>query len=189
MNNARRWVKEQLVAARQSLPLPMLGIDSDNGGELINHQLLDWCAHNGIKLTRSRPCRKNDNCFAEQKNGDAARKTVGHDRFGGQSAFKALSGVYRYLNPLLNCFYPTPRLVAKEKPPSGRHKKKYEKDPKPPCQRLAGSPDLSGERKAELLRGKAAVNPVWLKYASGEARDRPLKLSVIEPGIPSGQVS
>ena len=52
----------------------MLGIDSDNGGEFINHQLFDWCIQNEVKFTRGRPYRKNDNCFVEQKNGDVVEK-------------------------------------------------------------------------------------------------------------------
>jgi hypothetical protein len=167
----------------------MLGIDSDNGGEFINHQLLDWCIQNGVKFTRSRPYRKNDNCFVEQKNGDVVRKTVGYARFEGQNAVNALTEVYRYLNPLLNYFYPTLRLVAKEKLPSGRYKKIYEKEPKPPYQRLLESPHLSDECKYELNRRKDLLNPVKLKHALDEARDRLLKLSVIESIVPSDKVS
>ena len=189
LNNAHRWVKERIVHTRQALPFPMLGIDSDNGGEFINHQLFDWCVQNGVKFTRGRPYHKNDNCFVEQKNGDVVRKTVGYARFEGQNAADALSDVYRYLNPLLNYFYPTIRLTAKEKLPSGRYKKIYEKDPKPPCQRLLESPDLSEECKAELRRRMAALNPVELKRAMDKARDRLLKLSVIEAIIPSSKVS
>ena len=189
LNNAHRWVKEQIIHAHETLPFPMLGIDSDNGGEFINHQVLDWCVQNGIKFTRSRPYRKNDNCFVEQKNGDVVRKTVGYARFEGENALNALSDVYRYLNPLLNYFYPTIRLTAKEKLPSGRYKKIYEKEPKPPCQRLLESPDLSEDYKTELRLRKAALNPVELKHAMDEARDRLLKLSVIESSIPSTKVS
>ena len=86
LNNAHRWVKEQIALTRENLPFPMLGIDSDNGGEFINRQLFDWCVQNNIKFTRGRPYRKNDNCFVEQKNGDVVRKTVGYARFEGQNA-------------------------------------------------------------------------------------------------------
>src|SRR5215510_8163447 len=140
LNNAHRWVKEQIAHVHEILPFPMRGLDSDNGGEFINHQLFDWCIQNNIKFTRGRPYRKNDNCFVEQKNGDVVRKTVGYARFEGQNAYNALSDVYCYLNPLLNYFYPTLRLIAKEKLPSGRYKKIYEKDPKTPYQRLIESP-------------------------------------------------
>ena len=189
LNNAHRWVKEQIVQTKENLPFPLLGIDSDNGGEFINNQLLDWCLQNGIKFTRGRPYRKNDNCFVEQKNGDVVRKTVGYARFEGQNAYNALSEVYRFLNPLLNYWYPTLRLIAKEKLPSGRYKKIYEKDPKTPCQRLLESPDISEACKVELQRRMALLNPVELKRGLDEARDRLLKLSVIPSSIPSIKVS
>jgi hypothetical protein len=189
LNNAHRWVREQIESTRDSLPFPMLGIDSDNGGEFINHQLFDWCVQNNIKFTRGRPYRKNDNCFVEQKNGDVVRKTVGYGRFEGQDAFNALDEVYRFLNPLLNYWYPTIRLAAKEKLPSGRYKKIYEKDPKTPCQRLLESPCIGEECKAELRRRAALLNPVALKRGLDEVRDRLLKLSVIESSIPSSRVS
>jgi hypothetical protein len=189
LNNAHRWVKERIESTRDSLPFPMLGIDSDNGGEFINHQLLDWCIQNNIKFTRGRPYRKNDNCFVEQKNGDVVRKTVGYGRFEGQNAFNALDELYRFLNPLLNYWYPTIRLAAKEKLPSGRYKKIYEKDPKTPCQRLLESPYISEESKKELRIRAALLNPVALKRGLDEARDRLLKLSVMESSIPSSRVS
>lgn len=189
LNNAHRWIKEQIADTQKNLPFPMLGIDSDNGGEFINHQLLDWCVQNNIKFTRGRPYRKNDNCFVEQKNGDVVRKTVGYSRFEGEKALKELSEVYRFLNPLLNYWYPTLRLIAKEKLPSGRYKKIYEKEAKTPYQRILESPDVSEECKAELIRRKELLNPVVLKRALNEARDRLLKLSVIESIIPSTKVS
>jgi len=188
LNNAHRWVKERIIQTREDLPFPMLGIDSDNGGEFINHQLLDWCVQNKIKFTRSRPYRKNDNCFVEQKNFDVVRKTVGYSRFEGGKALKALENVYRYLNPLLNFWYPTMRLIAKEKLPSGRYKKIYEKDPKPPYMRLLESPFISDECKAGLLGRAALFNPIELKRRMDKARERLLKLSVIESSIPSGKV-
>jgi len=189
LNNAHRWVKEQIAFAHSQLPFPMLGIDSDNGGEFINHQLLQWCKENNVKFTRGRPYRKNDNCFVEQKNGDAVRKTVGYGRFEGQKALDALSEVYRFLNPLLNYWYPTLRLTAKEKLPSGRYKKIYEKDPKTPYQRLLESPEVSNECKEELRRRAAQLNPVALKRGLDGARDRLLKLSQIGLSIPTGKVS
>jgi len=189
LNNAHRWVKEQIAAVHSALPFPMLGIDSDNGGEFINHQLLDWCVQHTVKFTRGRPYHKNDNCFVEQKNGDAVRKTVGYARFEGQQACDALAGVYRYLTLLLNYWYPTLRLIAKEKLPSGRYKKIYEKEAKTPYQRLLESPYVSEECKAELRSRAACLNPVQLKRAMDEARDRLLKLSVIESNIPSTKVS
>jgi hypothetical protein len=94
----------------------------------------------------------------------------------------ALEEVYRCLNPLLNYWYPTLRLIAKEKLASGRYKKIYEKVPKTPCQRLLESPDLAEEHKAELRRRAALFNPVALKREMDKARERLLKL-VAQRGI------
>ena len=53
-------------------------------------------------ITRSRPYRKNDNCFVEQKNGDLVRKTVGYARFEGEKALQAeLRRRAALLNPVV----------------------------------------------------------------------------------------
>ena len=194
LNNAHYWVKEQISAVHSNLPFLILVIDSDNGGEFINHQLFDWCVQNNIKFTRGRPYRKNDNCLwhscrVEQKNGEVIRKTVGYVRFECQNACDALAEVYRYLSPLLNYWNPTLWPIAKEKLLSGRYKKIYEKEAKMPYQRLLESPDVGEESKAKLRCRAALLNPVQLKRAMDEVRDRLLKLSMIEAAIPSNKVS
>jgi len=47
------------------LPFPLLGLDSDNGGEFINRTLVHYCEDESITLTRARPYRKNDSCHVE----------------------------------------------------------------------------------------------------------------------------
>jgi hypothetical protein len=64
-NRARRWTFEALLDVRRSLPFPLLGIDSDNGGEFINHHLAEYCRAQAITFTRSRPAEKNDCCYVE----------------------------------------------------------------------------------------------------------------------------
>jgi hypothetical protein len=54
---------------RRRLPLPLLGLDSDNGSEFINQTLYAYCQRQGITFTRSRPWKKNDSAHVEQKNG------------------------------------------------------------------------------------------------------------------------
>lgn len=50
----------QLIERR--LPFALLGLDSDNGSELINHHLPRYCRERRIRFTRSRPYCNNDNC-------------------------------------------------------------------------------------------------------------------------------
>ena len=52
----------------QRLPFPLLGLDSDNCGEFINHRLYAYCQRNKITFTRSRTYKKNDGAHVEQKN-------------------------------------------------------------------------------------------------------------------------
>jgi hypothetical protein len=52
---------------RKQLPMPMLGLDSDNGSEFINQSLYNYCQHSSITFTRSRSYKKNDSCHVEQK--------------------------------------------------------------------------------------------------------------------------
>ena len=63
----------------------ILGLDSDNGAEFINHHMKRYCEQEKITFTRSRPYRKNDNCFVEQENYSVVRRLVGYDRYQGEA--------------------------------------------------------------------------------------------------------
>jgi hypothetical protein len=60
--------------ARTLFPFPILGIDTDNGGEFLNETLIAYCEREELTFTRGRPYVKNDQCFVEQKNGAIVRK-------------------------------------------------------------------------------------------------------------------
>jgi hypothetical protein len=161
LNKAQKWVMEALPDIHHNLPFPLLGIDSDNGSEFINRTLLSWCDTNHITFTRSRPYKKNDNCFVEQKNLTCVRGYVGYYRFDTPSEREALAAVYRSLCPLLNYFLPVIKLASKTRVGS-KVRKVYDK-PASPCQRLLASPDLPDPAKAELTRRYQRYNPVVLQ--------------------------
>ena len=98
-NRAHSKVKQHIIEIKNSLSFPLKGADSGCGGEFINHQVWQWCKENGVGFTRGRPCRKNDNCFAEQKNGGVIRKTAGCYRFDTGQETAALAEVCRHLCP------------------------------------------------------------------------------------------
>jgi hypothetical protein len=177
LNAANIWVKAAMEDIKADLPFPMTGAHYDNGMEFINEPLLSWCIRRHIEATRSRPYHKNDNCYAEQKNYAAVRKTVGYFRFDTAEECAALSEVYRWLCPLYNYWMPSFRLVAKEKLADGRYRKVYEKQPRTPYERLTESPDVSVECKAELERRRAGQNPVELNRNLNEAVVRLLKIN------------
>ena len=96
------------------LPFPLIEIHSDNGCVFINHDTVNWRdVAKTILITRSRPHHKNDNCFAEQKNGAVVRTYLGYARFDTNKEFDALIKVYKLLYPLLNYFIPSKKLISK----------------------------------------------------------------------------
>lgn len=145
---------------RHRLPMPMLGLDSDNGGEFINHSLYDYCRRNNITFTRSRSYKKNDSCHVEQKNWSVVRRTIGYDRFSSKAAFKALDDVYTCLRLYINFFQPVLKLVGKSR--HGAKIRKVYDTAQTPYQRLLKSEVLTEPKKRELAAIYAALNPVML---------------------------
>ena len=79
-------VVENLERIRAGLPFAVRALDVDNGSEFVNDRLIEYCLSHGIELTRSRPYRKNDQAWIEQKNGAIVRKLLGYRRFEGLAA-------------------------------------------------------------------------------------------------------
>ena len=152
MNKAHRWVKEATEDVKIHLPFAMKGIDSDNGGEFKNIQLLQWCEVNHITFTRSRSYKKNDNCFVEQKNDSVVRRIVGYYRFEGEASRAVMAELYENYNKLVNFFFPSMKIIAKERV-DAKVIKKYDAA-KTPYRRLMESADVSEAVKAELFRRK-----------------------------------
>jgi len=169
-NKARGWTEKALDDIRVNYPVPLKGIDSDNGAEFINWHLKHWCEQHSINFTRGRQFHKNDNAFVEQKNGDVVRKTIGYGRYEGEHALDALAQVYAVLNPLNNYFFPNLKCVDK-KQVGQKTKRIYEKEPKTPYQRIMERDDIPAELKQCLSRKKKTMNIVSLQEALDRALD------------------
>lgn len=148
---------------RKDLPFDLLGIDGDNGGEIINYQMLKYCTREKLVYTRSRPNRKNDNAYIEQKNHTHVRQLVGYGRYDTQKQLTMLNALYRNEYRLfMNFFRPVMKIKSKEKVNNSLCKKKYD-TAQSPYQRLIGCDQLSQERKGELTKLYLSLNPVQLK--------------------------
>jgi len=145
---------------RERLPMPMLGLDSDNGGEFINQGLYNYCRRYGITFTRSRSYKKNDSCHVEQKNWVVVRRVIGYDRFSSKAAFKVLDDVYILLRLYVNFFQPVLKLMGKSR--NGARVHKVYDTAQTPYQRLVRSGVLTEEKKQELGNIYTALNPVTL---------------------------
>ncbi len=141
-------VKAAVHRIRQRLPFPMLGLDSDNGGEFTNQHLYNYCRNERITFTRSRSYKKNDSCHVEQKNWSVVRRLIGYDRYNSRAALEALNRIYNLPRLYVNFFQPVMKLVSKT-----RHGAKVHKVydiARTPYQRLLESGVLTEAKKQEL---------------------------------------
>jgi len=142
------------------LPFPLLGVDTDNGSEFINYELLNFCKDHKITFTRSRAYKKNDQAHVEEKNGSIVRRIVGYDRYEGTAAWHALADLYAVLRLYVNYFQPSLKLLSKQRDGS-KVTKKYDKA-QTPCQRLLNSEHLSEAQKTKLGQAYNRLDPISL---------------------------
>jgi hypothetical protein len=181
---AQRWVREALADIAKDLPFPLLGLDSDNGSEFINVELFSWCAERGITFTRSRPYRKNDNCFVEQKNWPVVRQQVGYLRYDTPEELAVLAELYSHLRLYVNFFQPQMKLVSKTRE-GAKVTKRYD-TARTPYRRVLASPDISAEAKEALAETYRALNPAELKRRIGRCQDRLVGMAKTKPETRKG---
>jgi len=145
---------------RQRLPFPLLGLDSDNGGEFINQNLYSYCLREGINFTRSRSYKKNDSCHVEQKNWSVVRRLVGYDRYRSRIALETLNRLYNLLRLYVNFFQPVMKLVKKTR--EGAKVRKVYDTAQTPYRRLLKAGVLTQTKQQELAAVYHGLNPVLL---------------------------
>lgn len=161
LHRSQEAVSQALCRVRQRLPFPLLGIDSDNGGEFINDLLYRYCLDEQITFTRSRPYQKNDQAHVEQKNWSVVRHTVGYDRWETEQELALLESIYDDLRLYINFFQPSLKLIAKERI-GNKTRKRYD-SAKTPYQRVLERQDISLEAKARLTHLYVQLNPAELR--------------------------
>ncbi len=155
-------VREALVDIKRKLPFTLKAINTDSGSEFLNMPVFNMFQEKKIKFTRSRPYKKNDNCYVEQKNFTHTRELFGYQRFENIELKKIMNEIYiEYWNPLQNFFLPTFKL--KEKIRIGARIKKVYDKPITPYQRLMEFKGLTEEQKNKLSIQKKTLNPFILK--------------------------
>lgn len=160
---------------RQRLPFPLRELHTDNGGEFLNSILYPWCQREGIRFTRGRPYKKNDQAFAEQKVWAVVRRIVGYDRYSTRPAYDQLDRLYELLRLYTNFFQPTAKLRSKTRRGS-RLIKRF--DPaRTPYQRLLHAGVLASDQRQTLQSLFLSLNPVQLRKAIEGTLDGLWKLS------------
>jgi len=172
-NKAQVWVFEALKKLRKNLPFPLLGLDSDNGSEFINHELQRYCEQEKLTFTRSRPYRKNDNCFVEQKNYSVVPRAVGYQRYDTEAQLQLLNELYATLRLYTNFFQPTMKLQSKQRVGS-KVSKKYD-TAQTPYRRVLAAPQIPKQKKQQLRAKYETLNPAALKRKITRLQERLLK--------------
>lgn len=177
-NKAQIWTLAAMKRIVERVPFRVLGIDSDNGSEFINAHLWQFCEENGITFTRSRPFRKNDNCFVEQKNYSVVRRMVGYARYDTEQELAVLNELYGHLRLYTNFFQPVMKLREKERVGS-KVTKRYDRA-RTPYQRLLECGQAEGITAADKRRLKAQyepINPAELNRTIDELQNRLLDMA------------
>jgi len=147
-----------------SLPFELLGLDSDNGGEFLNHHVLHWLQKRPRPafMTRSRPYKKDDNAHVEQKNWTHVRQSFGYERHDNPEVVGLMNTLVKGpYGQLLNYFHASLKLDRKERTEGGV--RRVYGQPQTPLARVLASAQVTEQTKARLRQQKARVNPFALK--------------------------
>jgi hypothetical protein len=163
-NRSAAGVRENVAEFEGTLAFPVLGFDSDNGGEFINYGLHAFLRERAkpVYFTRSRAYKKNDNAHVEQKNWTHVRQFLGYERLDCPEVVPLLNDLYRTeWRQFQNFFCPSFKLESKERT-GGQVKKKYDK-PQTPYARVLASEKIKEAAKEKLRAEFAQLNPFQLK--------------------------
>lgn len=150
--------------ARKRFPFTWREMHPDNGGNILNFHVYDYAMKHGIDMSRSRPYKKNDNCFVEQKNSTHVRRVVGYLRYDTAEEQAIMNDLYQNeLRLYKNFFQPVMKLASKERIKGKIHKKQGKA--MTPFKRLMESPAVPETMKARLKKLYESLNPAELKRA------------------------
>jgi len=172
-NKAQVHVFAAIQRARQRLPFPLLGIDSDSGAEFINDQLYRYCIEEKITFTRGRAGRKNDSAYVEQKNWSVVRRAVGYGRYNSPEQLQLLNTLYARLHFYVNFFLPV--MKVEEKVRLGSKVKRVYDDPLTPYARVLASDYVSDQDRAELREAYGYLDLIDLRRRIDELQEQLLR--------------
>lgn len=162
-NRGQRCTLAQIADLEKSLPFELLGLDSDNGGEFINHHLVAYLGQRPkpVLFTRGRPYRKNDNARVEQRNWTHVRQHFGYERYDHPQVADLLNSLCQgALGQLLNHFLPTHLL--KEKRRHGKRTVRVYGPALTPYARVVAAAEVAPAQQRELKALHERLNPFAL---------------------------
>ena len=170
-NRGQHACFQGLESIWESQPFDLLGVDSDNGGEFLNHHLYQWLKKHGIHQTRSRPYYKNDQAYVEQKNHTHVRQFLGYDRLEHRELLDDLNALLKLWSRWRNLFCVTMKQASKWREGS-RQIRRHEKQGRSPARRLIDSGDLRPEERQKLENELSTLNPFAMRAEIRQLEDR-----------------
>jgi hypothetical protein len=161
LNKAASNVFPKLKEGLSLFPFEIKSIHSDSGKEFINAHLFRYCRENNITFTRSRPYKKDDNFWVENRNDKMVRRNVGYKRYEGKTDLLIINLLYEKLYLYLNFFKPQRRCVKKER--IGSKIRKFYDQPKTSYQRTLQEKILTLQQRKKLINIYRSLNPINLQ--------------------------
>jgi len=175
LGSGKERTRGALDRARKRMPFKWIHAHPDNDSSFINWHLFSYCEAEGIEFSRSRPYKKNDNNFVEQKNSTHIRAVIGHLRYDTEKELALINSLYRNeLSLYKNFFQPVMKLKEKIRD-KGKVHRKYD-TPKTPYQRIMDSEQIAQETKEKLTKIYQSLNPAELKRRIDEKIHRLFKI-------------
>ena len=161
-NRGQHATLEGLEEIGRAQPFALRGIDSDGGEEFINYHLYEHLKNKGIRQTRSRPYRKNDQAHVEQKNYTHVRQIIGYESLGHQELVAPLNKLMREWSLWKNLFCTTMEQLSSTREGS-KQKSKHVKEVRTPAQRLLATTQLEPEERQRIQSNLEQRNPFEMK--------------------------
>jgi len=156
----RSLVVDAMKHARGLFPWLLRGVDFDNDSAFMNEVVVPWCREQKLEVTRSRAYKKNDQAFAEQRNGAVVRLLMGYGRFDGIETARVMARLYAAARLYVNFFQPSFKL--KEKRREGAKVIKRYHAPSTPCERAPAHPKVAAAVKKRLREQYRTLDPIAL---------------------------
>ena len=158
-NRSARKVIDHYGPAEERCPFKWLGIDTDNGGEFMNWEMINWASMKEtmgerLHLTRSRAGVKNDQAYVEEKNLTHCRDFFGYDRYRYQQVMGMMQELCECWSLYNNLFRPQLKQISRERIGS-RVRRRHEAYPLTPAERIMqweGTEEATRQALEEALR-------------------------------------
>lgn len=175
-NNAFVHVHAALDWITKHTPVPIAGVDFDNGSEFMNWGVIAWCDDRDIPVTRSRPYKHNDNAHVEQRNGDWVRKHAFRYRYQTPAELTLLNELWTLVMARKNHLLPCVKATGWATTTAGRKKRIYDK-PRTPYQRLLDTGILDDTTRARLETEHQALTPAKLTRRINKIQQQLIELA------------